>query len=211
MSTQQAIAPQAFVQQALTSQASIHVGAATERAFIARLDPAAPASINAAINITLLNTDLAGVFERSHDETTKTTKTRVLVMPTDEPRGGMSILQMITAVKQMIKKFTGQEATIDTESIKATLGQFGADLESVFIELRQVFFLYEKTGTAEQNPPGESSLEYAINIVVRSALELPEDLKNLFSFKNLSFAIWNTTRPRIIERMELGDIDSLLA
>lgn len=157
---------------------------------------AAP-SISAAIELTLFKTDLAGIYQSD------STGTKILVLPTDEPKGGMKLTEIIAEVNNMISKFTGSSTKMSEEDIKKTLNDFGlSSFESIRIELRQVFFYYE---TATKH------LEYALSIRITDDIKPGEELSNLFTVKSLSFSIWSTQSKKILDRMQLGDISALLS
>ncbi|MDR3600776.1 MAG: hypothetical protein P4L49_09900 [Desulfosporosinus sp.] len=154
-------------------------------------------SISAAINLTLFNTDLSAVYQ------SETTGTKILVIPTDEPKGGMKLTEILAEVNNMINKFTGSSSKVSEDDIKKTLNDFGlSSFESIRIELRQVFFYYE---TATKN------LEYALSIRITDDIKPGEELSKLFTVKSLSFSIWSTKRQKILDRMQLGDISALLS
>ncbi|MGE5329262.1 MAG: hypothetical protein ACM3KR_07135 [Deltaproteobacteria bacterium] len=180
---------------------------------------AAPASVSAMVNLEILKTNLTGVFERksviSDDKKTETVTTETLVIPVDSPKGGMSVQEIIQEVQKVIDKFSGKQGEkVDGDKIKENLKTFSTSaLDQINIELRQVFLYIKNVTENKKNDDGTTTttekskiLEYAIDIVITS-----EIMKNdLFDIKSVSLAIWNTNRPKILERMQLGSIDDLL-
>lgn len=165
-----------------------------------------PMSFSVSIDLTLLNTDLAAVFER-RKITDDVKRTAILVLPTDEPKGGMTLQELVNEVNALIKSFTGQQAEVSTDDMQEGLKNFNLmDLNAISVELRQVFLYYCKLDGGET--PG-TELEYAVNFVIRNKVDPDTDLK-MFKFKSLSASIWNTTRPKILDRMTLGSIEELL-
>jgi len=154
-------------------------------------------SVSAAVDLTLFNTELSAVYQSD------STGSKILVLPTDDPKGGMKLTEIIAEVNNMINKFTGSETKVSEEDIKNTLKEFGlSSFEAIRIELRQVFFYYE---TATKN------LEYALAIRITDDIKPGEELSKLFTVKSLSFSIWSTKRKKILDRMQLGEISALLS
>jgi hypothetical protein len=182
-----------------------------------------PASVNVSVSMTLLNTSLVGVFNKStvEDPITKdkTVKSEFLVMPTDEPKGGMTIMQVIEGINQLIRDFSDTPERVDPEAVKKSIDQVstGGALDKIKVELRQIFIYrkVEEVYAPQSETPGQydavpkstkKSFEYAINLVITS--EITKSV--VFNINSISFSIWNTARPKIIDRMQLGDINSLL-
>lgn len=163
-------------------------------------------SFAVSVDLNLLNTDISAVLERKKMKE-DTTRTAILVLPTDEPKGGMTLAELILEVNGVIKSFTGKEGDVSADQMKESLSNFNlVDLNSISVELRQIFLYYDKLSHGETS---ETQLEYAINFVIKNKVDPVSDLK-FFKFKSLSASIWNTTRPKIMERMTLGSIDELL-
>lgn len=186
-------------------------------------DKPIPASVNVSISMTILNTDLVGVFNKStvDDETKKerTVKSEFLVMPTDEPKGGMTIMEVIDGINQLIKDFSDTKEEVNPDDVKKSIDQVstGGVLDEIKVELRQIFMyrvvedVYAQKAASltkyEDTPKStKKSFEYAINLVITS--EISKSV--VFNINSISFAIWNTNKQKIIDRMQLGDIKSLL-
>ena len=186
-------------------------------------DKPIPASYKVSISMTILNTDLVGVFNKStvDDETKKerTVKSEFLVMPTDEPKGGMTIMEVIDGINQLIKDFSDTKEEVNPDDVKKSIDQVstGGVLDEIKVELRQIFMyrvvedVYAQKAASpteyEDTPKStKKSFEYAINLVITS--EISKSV--VFNINSISFAIWNTNKQKIIDRMQLGDIKSLL-
>lgn len=156
------------------------------------------------IDLTLFSCDLKGVYDYRVLPDDKITK--ILVMPTDTEPHPMKLTQMIADINNIIVSFGGGEE-VSADDMKETLNSMGLSvLEDIGVEMRQLFLFLE---TSTKNPD-KKSCEYAFNFVITNDVT-PDDSFSLFKFKKLSFAVYNTERNKIIERMDLEDIDELLA
>lgn len=173
-------------------------------------DTAKP-SINAGIRFKVLNTSLSASYEHSAEGAGEqaVTKTKVLILPTEAPNGGMSIAEMVAAVNAMIEKFSGKTSTLTAEDITEKMAGLGlGDIAAIQVELRQVFLyiIHEKKGSGEP----VKTMEYALSIRITTPVSPDPSLKALFDIESVQFSLWNTTRDKILARMQLGDIDKLL-
>lgn len=179
--------------------------------------------VNVAVKLTVLNTDLVGVFNKSTEEVgegnnrKKIVKSEILVMPTDSPKGGMSIMELIDGVNKMIEDFSGKKEDQVKESDvteKINMVSKGGVLNKIKVELRQIFLYrkqedtYARQGEAYSDTPASSDkkFEYAINFIITSEITN----NTVFRIDSVSLAFWNTSRPKITDRMQLGDINRLL-
>lgn len=179
-----------------------------------------PASVSVSVSITVLNTSLTGVYNSNSvidDKKVKTVTTEILVIPTDSPKGGMTITELIDGVNQMIKDFSDSSEQVNRDDVqkKIDLVSSGGVLNKIKVELRQIFLYRKQVETYEPKPDGtydipptktEKSLEYAVNFIITSEITK----STVFNINTISLAVWNTSRPKIINRMQLGDIDNLL-
>ncbi len=139
---------------------------------------------------------------------------------------------MVNAVNSMIKKFSGEEGTltqaeieskmdglVDEQKVAEAKAQHKSVLDDIRVEVRQLFLFYEKINPldAEGNVIKEGdtekcvkNLEYAICIRILTADLFPDEMKNLFELKALTFAVWKTDRKKILDRMSIGNIQDLL-
>ena len=181
------------------------------------------ASVNVSVRLVVLNTSLVGVFNKgtvTDDKAEKKPKkvtSEVLVMPTDSPKGGMTITELIDGVNQMIKDFSDTGEKVNEADVKEKIDMVcsGGVLSKIKVELRQIFIYRKQVDTYLQNAEGkygdkpdkvEKSLEYAVNFVITSTISN----NTVFNITSVSLAVWNTARPKIVDRMELGDINKLL-
>ncbi|MNJ59470.1 hypothetical protein D3C77_551570 [compost metagenome] len=167
-------------------------------------------NVQAFIDLTLLNCNLKGVYQYQVIEgdkpEDKETKTKILVMPTDAEPQSMTLVELIAEINNIIKSFGGgKEVTVD--SMKETLESMGLkSIADISVQIRQLFIYVDKSSIEGKTKP----CEYAFNFVILNPVKPDESLK-LFHIKSLGLAVYNTDRKKIIERMQLEDIDKLLA
>lgn len=173
-------------------------------------------------DVTFLNHDFTGVFESKTTTTTAgqdqtdVTRTRVVVMPTDVTADeGMALTEMISQVNNMLSSFGLTEGGLSAEDIAAQMKQFGLEsLSDIAINLRQAFLYMDNESTSvnkvEKPELKKSSMEYAVNITIDNVLQIPDALQ-IFNIKSIGLAAWNTNRKKVLDRMSIADIDTLLA
>jgi len=167
-------------------------------------------NIQAFIDLTLLNCDLKGVYQYqvidAEDEKDKETKTKVLVMPTSAKPQSMTLDLLIKDINKIIQSFGGGPE-VSAESMKGTLESMGLGaIANIEVQIRQLFIYVDKSSKPENTKP----CEYAFNFVILNPVD-PEESLNIFNIKQLGLAVFNTDRKKIIERMQLENIDELLA
>ncbi|WP_322903740.1 hypothetical protein [Paenibacillus campi] len=173
---------------------------------IAKGENGAPSKhIQAFIDLRLLNCNLKGIYEYQTIEEPAEKKTKILIMPTDEKPESMLLTELIDEINNIISSFSGGEQ-VSTDDMKETLNSMGLTvLNTLRVELRQLFLYVDKSSIGEKK-----HCEYAFNFVVLHEVAPDESLK-VFEIQKLGLAIYNTDRKKVIERMELQDIDQLLA
>ncbi|MFD2505012.1 hypothetical protein ACFSS9_10380 [Paenibacillus septentrionalis] len=177
---------------------------------VERVSAAPGNNIQAFIDLTLLNCNLKGVYQyqviKGEGGVEDETKTKILVMPTDEKPQGMKLLDLIDEINGIISSFGGGEK-VKKEDMVETLASMGLKaLENISVQIRQLFLYVDKSSIEANTKP----CEYAFNFVVLNEVKPEESLK-LFNIKSLGLAVYNTDRKKIIERMQLENIDELLA
>jgi len=168
-------------------------------------------NIQAFIDVTLLKCNLKGVYqyevipgegEGKPDEK----KTKVLVMPTDAEPKSMTLVELMKEINDIINSFGGGK-TLTEEDLKETLDSMGLGvIKNISVQIRQLFIYVDHSS----NPDNPKNCEYAFNFVVLNEVNPDESLK-LFNIKSLGLAVYNTKRKKIIERMQLENIEELLA
>lgn len=166
-------------------------------------------NLQASLGFTLIGTDFYALFQKKGDKNT------FLVMPTlGEPSKGMTIDEMVAEVNKLFKRATGQDAGLDSQSIKASITDVvnasedtpqenaltvgDIDWKNIRVYLDQAF-LYLNTGEAA---------EYAFAIRIDTSQLFGGS--SFFNVSGLSLGIWNTDREKVLERMKLEDVDSAL-
>lgn len=168
-------------------------------------------NIQAFIDVTLLNCNLKGVYQYEvipgeGEEKTDEKKTKILVMPTDAEPKSMTLVELIKEINDIITSFGGGEK-ITVDDMKETLTSMGLGaINNISVQIRQLFIYVDKSSISDNSKP----CEYAFNFVVLNEVS-PDDSLKLFNIKSLGLAVYNTKRKKIIERMQLENIDELLA
>lgn len=175
---------------------------------VASVGAATGNNIQAFIDLTVLNCKLRGVYQYQVikvDETTNEKRTQILVMPTDAEPQEMTLLQLISEINKIIEKFgKGKEVTVD--SMSQTLDSMGlSSIKDITVQIRQLFIYVDNSSIPENTKP----VEYAFNFVIRNQVK-PDKSFELFHLNSLGIAVYNTDRKKVIERMELQDINALL-
>lgn len=161
----------------------------------------------AAITFELVNTNLVALYKKDGANNT------FLVIPTDkEPSGGMTIEKMISDINSFLQRFDPSTTPINADEVanavkdvnEASNTQKTPQLdppvyESINVELRQAF-LYLSTG---------KPVEYGFELDVDISGLFPQDM-SLFKVNKLSVGVWNTDREKILERMNIIEVDTYL-
>lgn len=174
---------------------------------LSRLDAAGTSmNIQAGLSFKLIGTSLMAMFARVDGKNT------FLVIPTEKNgTEGMSIKEIVSEINNLLKgvdpNVSGLDAKALEESIK-DVGEAGRKQEgtkpafdpaSIKVCLKQAFLLLS---------PG-NAVEYAIQLHVDCSSIFPEG-QSFFNVEQLSLAVWNTDRVKILSRMEIVDIPTYL-
>lgn len=159
----------------------------------------------AAITFELVNTNLVALYKKDGANNT------FLVIPTDkEPSGGMTIADMVKDINAFLQKFDSSAAPINADDVANAVKDVNdasnkgsqenpPAYESINVELRQAF-LYLNTG---------KPVEYGFELDVDISGLFPPDM-SLFKVNKLSIGVWNTDREKILERMNIIEVDTYL-
>ncbi|WP_458122370.1 hypothetical protein [Paenibacillus sp. Z6-24] len=174
---------------------------------VQNLKAASGNNVQAFIDLTLLNCKLKGVYQYTViPGNDSETQTQILVMPTDTEPQGMTLLELIKEINNIIQSF-GDGEPVTTDNMKETLDSMGLkSIEAIQVQIRQLFIYTNKSSIEANSKP----CEYAFNFVITNPVDPNESLK-VFHIEQLGFAVFNTNRPKIIERMQLENIAQLLA
>lgn len=159
----------------------------------------------AAITFELVNTNLVALYKKDGENNT------FLVIPTDkEPSGGMTIADMVKDINTFLQRFDSSATPINADDVTNAVKDVndasnnGSQenppvYESINVELRQAF-LYLSTG---------KPVEYGFELDVDISGLFPPDI-SLFKVNKLSIGVWNTDREKILERMNIIEVDTYL-
>lgn len=175
---------------------------------VLNIEAAGGNNVLAFVDLTILNCNLKGVYQyqvikgqNGEDEK----KTKILVMPTDPEAQSMTLTELVTEINNIIESFGGGQKVTE-ESMKSTLESLGLkNLADIQVQIRQLFVYVDSSSIKANSKP----CEYAFNFVILNPVHPDESLK-LFNIKSLGIAVYNTNRQKIIERMQLEDINQLL-
>lgn len=166
----------------------------------------------AELDFTLIGTKLKMAFSKIGDTNA------FIVLPTEIDSKGMTIKEMVDAVNQFAKGYDpSMESDLDAGKVEqavkdvsdATAKKTDADekndmavknlnFDTITVKLRQAFLLL-MTG---------QKMEYALEIDVLLDGVLPA--QTFVKVDKLSVMVWNTNRARILEKMDIIDVEKLL-
>lgn len=135
----------------------------------------------------------------------------VLLAPSEtEANEGITIKELVTQVNDLIKNVDPEAKTVDQTEIEGKVseaaptdstGKSVVDFTNLKVVLNQAFlYLNSKTNT----------LEYAFSLVIDAENVIPEEITFL-NVEKVVFAIWNTNRDKVIEKMALVTPETYLA
>lgn len=170
---------------------------------VSNIEAAGGNNVLAFVDLTILKCNLKGVYQYQVIKDEK--KTKILVMPTDPEAQSMTLTELVTEINNIIQSF-GDGQKVNEESMKSTLESLGLkNLADIQVQIRQLFVYVDSSSIQANSKP----CEYAFNFVILNPVHPDESLK-LFNIKSLGIAVYNTNRQKIIERMQLEDINQLL-
>ncbi|MCM1184336.1 MAG: hypothetical protein NC337_13275 [Roseburia sp.] len=161
-------------------------------------------SLNAAVAVdfSLIGTSLHAMYRKEKEGY------RILLIPSlQEDNEGVSIEELMSDVKKLIKGVTGEEAA-NADEITDTLKSAADDpskvnLDEVRIKLNMAYLYISKTDQ-------EDILEYAFNVGVQTTGLIPKALQSIVSVDHLGLAIWNTERAQILNKMSIAKMEDYL-
>lgn len=172
-------------------------------------------NIMASISFTLIGANLMAGFNKSESGV------EFLLIPTDQDtNNGMTINEMVGEVNALITKQDPKAPQVDAKNIKDSLDTLqkegkqeqpkAIDPGSVRIKLQQAFLYYSYVPSTDGTTIASSNLEYAFQLVITTTGLFPQNM-SIFNLKEVSFAIWNTKRKKILEQMKMFNIKEYLA
>lgn len=169
---------------------------------MAEIKTASEIGINIGAEFTILRADLTAILQKTGK------KWQVLVSPTDTiANQGMTIGEIVSEIQSLMGGESSQTEGLEDKlqntvaSMASEESQSSFDPKAIKLYLRQVFVYYEKDDKA-------SAAEYAFSLEVDTS----QMLKNIgmFNLKKICFAVWNTERQGVKEKMALLDINEYL-
>lgn len=166
-------------------------------------------SLNALVGIdfSLIGTKLHAAYEKKGED-----GYAVLLTPTvQEADNGISVLKVIEDIKKLMDN-TGSGA--GTEDMEKDLGDALAglkegggafDLGKIIVKLNMAY-LYIQKGT----DPKDDILEYAFQLQVITEGLIPKEIAQVVDVSNLSLSVWNTSRKKVVDQMQLVTVGEYL-
>jgi hypothetical protein len=162
-----------------------------------------PMNFQVKLTFSLMKTPLTVAFQKNG-----TTNT-FLLTPTDAQGPDMKVNEMIADVNKLLKVFDDSTPTLDQEMFEKSLLDISNTVckgnpdtilpAEISIHLEQAFILHQ-TG---------KPLEYAFMIAVDTSDMFPSEY-SIFNVDKLSISVWSTKREKVLRRMELQSIETLL-
>lgn len=159
------------------------------------------------IDFSLIGTKLHAAYEKKGEE-----GYAVLLIPTvQEADSGISILKVIEDIKKLVNNSGSEADTGDMEKdLTDTLAGLqadssGFDLSKIIVKLNMAY-LYLRKGADPKN----DVLEYAFQLQVITEGLIPKEIAQIVDVSNLSLSVWNTSRKKVVEQMQLIRVDEYL-
>lgn len=159
------------------------------------------------IDFSLIGTNLHAAYEKRGEN-----GYAVLLIPTvQEAENGVSIGKVIEDIKKLAANSGSEADTGDMEKdlasslegMKTDGGSF--DLNKIVVKLNMAY-LYIRKGA----DPNENALEYAFQLQVITEGFIPKEIAQIVDVSNLSLSVWNTSRKKVAEQMQLVTIEDYL-
>ncbi len=159
------------------------------------------------IDFSLIGTNLHAAYEKKGED-----GYAVLLIPTaQEAETGVSIGKVIEDIKKLAAN-AGSEADTGgleknlAESLEGTKSDGGSfDLDKIVVKL-DMAYLYIRKGAGTNG----DALEYAFQFRVLTEGFIPKEIAQIVDVSNLSLSVWNTSRKKVTEQMQLITIDDYL-
>lgn len=172
------------------------------------------ANVQAAVEVELFGTNLAGMVSKTTEGNQKTTEFLVMPSPLDENKP-ITIDNVVKEINETIKKIGGNGSSssdnISADDIKNALSIVG--LEDPALTFMQTFVHYKREVEIEAGG-GEKELskvtEYAVGIHIHGVGKDHDygDF-NFLNIKDVYINVWNTTKEKVLERMQIWSLDQL--
>lgn len=156
------------------------------------------------IDFSLIGTKLQAVYEKKGED-----GYAILLAPSaQEADNGVSIGEVIADIQKLVSG-TGSNASADdmkkdlTASMSALSTGDKFDPCKVVVQLNMAY-LYLRKGKEQD------VLEYAFQLRILTEGLIPPAIAQIVDVSNVSLSVWNTSRQKIINQMQLVTIDNFL-
>lgn len=151
-------------------------------------------NIGLILNFDLLGTNLNAAYEKDGN------KQKALLLPSSvEESNGVNLGEMVKSFKDAI----GVE--INTDIIKNNVGSADKDKkfdwEKIKFQLKMAYLYMDKDAA-------KTNTDYAFAIKVDLADAVPD--LGFLKVNNIGLAVWNTEKPGVLSKMNMGTISNLL-
>lgn len=172
------------------------------------------AELNALIGVdfSIVGTSLKAVYEK------KDKGYAVLLIPSEqEADEGVSIGEVIGDIERLVtknggsvdtkameKELTGALSTLDDQT--DTEGASGQGLlDKLKVRLTMAYLYLHKDG---EGKPAETEYAFELQIITKGMI--PDAIAEIVDVNDVSISIWNTTRKKVIDKMQLVSVSSYL-
>jgi len=135
----------------------------------------------------------------------------ILLMPSEQEKNeGITIEKMVADINSLIKGVTGTDGTLTSEAVQNQIGTSVTDKndskddKSKTFDITKIKVILNMAYLYINSTESEKTIEYAFNLTIDAHELIPQDIKFL-NIENLTIAIWNTNRTKILDKMALFD------
>lgn len=159
------------------------------------------------IDFSLIGTKLRAVYEKKGED-----GYAILLIPSvQEVNNGVSIGEVMKDIKNLIKGAGSDASTEDMEKdLTASISALSTegstnnfDLSKIVVRLHMAYLYILKN-------KGQDILEYAFQLQILTEGLIPPAIAQIVDVSNVSLAVWNTSRKKVINQMQLVTIDNFL-
>lgn len=169
-------------------------------------DAVTPLQINAGVKITLLGGEYVAVFAKGEDGSLS-----FVIMPEEGTEAKeCTIAELCAGVNGLVQGAAEDPslAPIDEANVEQQMGPYlkqetDIDIKSMKLKLNQLFLYIHKV------PEAETVVQYAFSISIdASAMGL--NFGQAVALKEVWLSLWNTDFEKILQKMQLQDIEKML-
>ena len=164
------------------------------------------ADLNALVGIdfSLIGTKLHAVYEQKKDGYA------VLLAPSEQnAENGVSIKQLISDISDMLKGSISDEDKDKMEDnitgkLSGLSDNGGVAAGDIIVRLNMAYLYINKEADKE------AVTEYAFQLQIVNDGLIPKAVSNIVDVTNVSVSVWNTTRQKVLDQMQLVSINKYL-